>query len=166
MHNIIVITLILLGTCLTTLAEPTWIEKSEGTRSLIYKMDSYINSPDRNRGFDLYMSIFAKDLKAYGLIESGPADLSIVKHHYKPVFAFFEDGSLVTETLVVAGNMAAQRYHSLFKLNGTFDGVSYKDKPMAIRGITFFQFNEKLILSYSWLMILILMDINDNHFLT
>lgn len=105
-------------------------------------MDKTINQPDRNKAYDDYMNMFSKDVQAYGLLESGPADLDYVKQHYKPVFEFFDDGSLVTDTLVVAGNMAAQRYHSLFILNGSFDGVSYQDKLAAIRGFTFFEFND------------------------
>lgn len=56
----------------------------------------------------------------------------------------------MTEALVVAGPMAAQRYHSLFKLNGTFDGVTYQNKKMAIRGVTFFEFDENDQIKKRW----------------
>jgi predicted ester cyclase len=123
-------------------AESSELINSEHTRYLMQQMDNRINASDEDGGYERYMSIFSEDIKAYGLIEQGPADLDTVKHHYKPVFEFFEDGVLVTESLVVAGNMAAQRYHSFFKLNGTFDKVTYEGKQMAIRGVTFFQFDE------------------------
>ncbi len=119
-----------------------WIEKSEVTRKLMQEMDKTINQADRNKAYHDYMNFFANELQAYGLSETGVANLDYVKQHYKPVFEYFDDGLLVTDTLVVAGNMAAQRYHSLFTLNGSFDGVSYKDKLAAIRGFTFFEFNE------------------------
>ena len=119
-----------------------WIEKSEATRKLMQEMDKTINQVDRNKAYHDYMKFFARELQAYGLLETGVADLEYVKQHYNPVFEYFDDGSLVTDTLVVAGNMAAQRYHSLFTLNGDFDGVSYKGKLVAIRGFTFFEFNE------------------------
>ena len=131
-------------------AETDWVMASEHTRSLMHEMDSIINSTDDDSGYERYMSMFAKDVKAWGLIESGPADLNTVKHHYKPVFEFFDDGVLVTESLVVAGNIAAQRYHSMFKLNGTFDGVTYKAKQMAIRGVTFFRFDSHDTIIERW----------------
>lgn len=139
------IVLLFLPACLAgpfAKADAAWTEKSESTRLLMQEMDNTINLPDRNKAYDDYMRLFAGELQAYGLLESGPADLDHIKQHYKPVFENFDDGSLVTDTLVVAGNMAAQRYHSLFTLNGSFDGIYYEDKLAAIRGFTFFEFNE------------------------
>ena len=131
-------------------ADTDWVIASEHTRSLMHKMDSIINSSDDDSGYERYMSVFSKNVQAFGLIESGAADLDTVMHHYKPVFEFFEDGVLVTDSLTVAGNLAAQRYHSLFKLNGTFDGVSYDGKLMAIRGVTFFEFDENNKIKTRW----------------
>jgi len=142
MKKLLFFSVILSSINFAVFAESSELINSEHTRYLMHQMDSRINASDEDGGYERYISIFSEDIKAYGLIESGPADLDTVKHHYKPVFEFFEEGVLVTESLAVAGNMAAQRYHSFFKLNGTFDGVTYKGKQMAIRGITFFQFDE------------------------
>jgi predicted ester cyclase len=142
MKKHLLITIVLLLASMSIHADSAALTASEHTRKLMHKMDNRINASDEDGGYDRYMSMFSEDIEAWGLIESGPAELKTVKHHYKPVFEYFEDGVLVTESLVVAGNMAAQRYHSMFKLNGTFDGVTYKGKQIAIRGVTFFQFDE------------------------
>ena len=136
--------------CSKAIAGDNWFEESEHTRQLMREMDKAINARHDDSGYAEYMSLFAEDIEAWGLIEPGPAYIETVRHHYKPVFEFFEDGVLVTESLVVAGNMAAQRYHSLFRLNGTFDGVTYKGKRIAIRGITFFQFDENDKIKTRW----------------
>ena len=128
----------------------TWQQRSEETRRLMNKMDEIINSPDDEKAYPEYMKIFSPDIKAHGLTPEGSADLEEVKQHYKPVFEFFDNGVLVSEEVIVAGEMAAQRYHSLFTLNGIFDGVEIEDKVMAIRGITFFRFDENQQIIERW----------------
>jgi predicted ester cyclase len=71
----------------------------------------------------------------------GPADLEGLRKHYHPVFFELRDGVLLSDEVITAGPMAAQRYHSMLYLDGKFDGVEARGKPVHLRGQTFFQFN-------------------------
>lgn len=128
----------------------TWQERSNVTRSTLSRMDKLINSDDSRTAYDQYMAMFHPAIKAWGLYENQGADLEHIKQHYLPVFFELEGGVLVSDQVIVAGPMAAQRYHSMMLLNGTFDGVEAKNKPVVIRGQTFFQIDENGLITERW----------------
>ena len=99
------------------------------------------NGSDRKAAYQKYVGLFHPDVKAYGIIPNEAAVLDDLKEHYRAVFFELDDGALVEDDVVVAGEMAAHRYHSMMTLNGEFDGVEAKDKRVVIRGQTFFRFN-------------------------
>ena len=113
-------------------------------------MDDRINSEDGASGLNDYLALFSPTVKAWGLYTDGAADIKRVREHYQPVFGNFKDSVLMSEELVVAGNMAAQRYHALFRLDGIFDGITAKDRLTAIRGQTFFRFDETGLIAERW----------------
>lgn len=114
------------------------------------RMDARINDEAGAAGLDAYLALFSPAVRAWGLYEDGPADLARVRQHYTPVFGGFKDSILVSEETIVAGTMAAQRYHALFHLDGVFDGVEAHDRLTAIRGQTFFRFDDGGLIAERW----------------
>lgn len=103
---------------------------------------SIVNSPERQAAYDAYIRTFSPDAKVHGLVPERTATLGDVRTHYRAVFFELDGGTLVEDEVYTAGPMAAHRYHSLLTLNGTFDGVDAKDKPVILRGQTFFRFGD------------------------
>jgi hypothetical protein len=112
---------------------------SAHTRQALEHMDGLINAGDRAAAYASYMALFHPEVRAWGLYLDGAADLARIRQHYHPVFFELGGGVLVSDQVITAGSMAAQRYHSLMRLNGVFDGVEAKDKPVVIRGQTIFR---------------------------
>ena len=103
---------------------------------------SIVNSPERQKAYDAYILAFSPDARVHGLVPDRTATLEDVRKHYRAVFFELDGGTLVEDEAYFAGPMAAHRYHSMLTLNGTFDGVAAKDKPVILRGQTFFRFGE------------------------
>jgi predicted ester cyclase len=127
-----------------------WRKTSEHTRKTLVRMDELINSEDRETAYARYMAMFHPRVSAWGLHEQGAADIDAIRDHYRAVFFELGGGVLVTDKLVVAGPMAAQRYHSMMVLNGTFDGVEAREKTVVIRGQTFFLIDEEGLIQQRW----------------
>jgi hypothetical protein len=127
-----------------------WQAQTEITRAAMQRMDHLINSGQRSEAYEQYLAMFHPGVEAWGLYEDGAANLVRVRKHYHPVFFELGGGVLVSDDVVIAGPMAAQRYHSMMLLNGTFDGVEAKDKPVVIRGQTFFRFDESGRITERW----------------
>ncbi len=127
-----------------------WTSKSNHTRTLMLEMDLAIRDRLPKRSYDRYMKFFSADIQAYGLYEDGPADLDGLRKHYHPVFFELRDGVLLSDEVIVAGPMAAQRYHSMLYLDGEFDGVEARGIPVHLRGQTFFLFNTEGKISKRW----------------
>ena len=113
-------------------------------------MDQLVNSDDQESAYHQYMAMFHPEVRAWGLDEGGAADIERIKEHYHAVFFQLTGGVLVSDKVIIAGSMAAQRYHSLMYLNGTFDGVEAENKPVVIRGQTFFHIDEKGLIRERW----------------
>jgi len=101
------------------------------------------NRPDRKSAYADYVGLFDKKARVHGLVPNKTAGIADVKEHYRAVFFEFGGGVLVEDSRIVAGEMTAHRYHSMTMLNGVFDGVEARDKPVVLRGQTFFRFNDK-----------------------
>lgn len=99
------------------------------------------NGSDRQTSYDRYIALFDPAAKIHGLVP-GVASLADVRKHYRAVFFELSGGTLVEDERIVAGPMSAHRYHSMMTLTGTFDGVVAKDKPVTLRGQTFFRFGD------------------------
>ncbi len=151
----------LVGACCTSAlssAEPTahdisppaWRLLTERTCARMHEMDEIIRDRDPQRSFEAYMNIFSPDIIAHGLYETGPADFDGLRAHYRPVFFELRDGVLLSDEVIVAGNMAAQRYHSLLYLDGEFDGVQASAHPVFLRGQTFFRFDSANRIAERW----------------
>ena len=106
------------------------------------QMDEIIRDTDQQASFENYMGLFADEVAAHGLLESGPANIDDLRAHYTPVFFELKDGVLLSDEVIVAGAMAAQRYHSLLYLHGEFDGIKADHLPVFLRGQTFFRFDQ------------------------
>ena len=100
-----------------------WRDLSEQTRTRMQEMDEIIRDPVPERGYEAYMELFSRNVQAHGLHESGAANLDGLREHYRPVFFELQDGVLISDEVIVAGPMAAQRYHSMLYLRGEFDGI-------------------------------------------
>ncbi len=118
---------------------PSWQASTAHTRKTLHRMDELINQADRQAAYKQYLAIFHPEVKAWGLYANGAANIDRVREHYRSVFFELGGGVLVSDKVVVAGPMAAQRYHSLMSLSGTFDGVTAENKPVVIRGQTIFR---------------------------
>ena len=99
------------------------------------------NGADRQRAYERYIALFHPQARVYGLVEDRPATMEDVRLHYRAVFFELQNGTLIEDARVVAGDMGAHRYHSMLTLDGTFDGVVARDKPVLLRGQTFFRFD-------------------------
>jgi len=129
---------------------PEWQAQSTTTRTALARMDELINSPVRETAYVDYLALFHPRVQAWGLYPDGAAGLARIREHYRPVFFELGGGVLVSDQVIVAGPMAAQRYHSLMVLNGTFDGVEANDRPVVIRGQTFFMIDEEGLIRERW----------------
>ena len=134
-------------------AQNAWDIKSEKTKAALHRMDAMVNSgsgENRDENFENYMSMFSPDVIIHGLVP-GTVDYQGVREFYGALFGTFEDSVLVSDELIIAGDMAAQRYHSLGYMTGEFDGVKMDRKRVAIRGQTFFKIddNEQIIERWS-----------------
>ena len=109
-----------------------------------------VNSPERQAAYDAYIRTFSPDAEVHGLVPNRTATLEDVRKHYRAVFFELDGGTLVEDEVYFAGPMAAHRYHSMLTLNGTFDGVNAKDKPVILRGQTFFRFGEDGRVTERW----------------
>ena len=119
-----------------------WRSGSDRTRALMVSMDEIIRDQGQHRSYDRYMRLFAPDVFAYGLYEDRPTNLEGSRKHHRPVFFELRDGVLLSDEVIAAGPMAAQRCHSMLYLDGIFDGVETRSKPVHLRGQTFFRFDE------------------------
>lgn len=99
-----------------------------------------VNSRDRAAAYDAYIATFDPEARVHGLVQGRIGTIDDVRAHYLSVFFELDDGTLVEDEVYFAGPMAAHRYHSMLTLNGTFDGVVAKDKPVTLRGQTFFRY--------------------------
>ncbi|UCG73883.1 MAG: ester cyclase [Chromatiales bacterium] len=129
---------------------PAWRELTEGTRARMHEMDEIIRDRDQARSYRNYLAIFADDVVAHGLLESGDTGIDGLREHYRPVFFELKDGVLLSDEVIVAGNMAAQRYHSMLYLAGEFDGVAGQSQPVFLRGQTFFRFDDDGRIAERW----------------
>jgi predicted ester cyclase len=120
-----------------------WRKLSDNTRVLMQEMDEIIRDQNQERSYRNYLALFADDVVAHGLLESGDTDLDGLHAHYRPVFFDLKDGVLLSDDVIVAGKMAAQRYHSMLYLAGEFDGVRGQSQPVFLRGQTFFRFDDE-----------------------
>ena len=143
------IVLISTGSCL---ADPTpdWPTLSQRTRARMMEMDEILRDSDAQRSYDNYLNIFSTSIKAYGLYETGATNIVGLRKHYLPVFFELKDGVILSDEIIVAGNMAAQRYHSLLYLEGEFDGVKASKQPVFLRGQTFFRFDTNNRIAERW----------------
>jgi len=142
--------LVLAATDATAHSTPEWQAQSAATRAALARMDKLINSAAREKAYVDYLAMFHPRVQAWGLYPDGAADLGRIREHYRPVFFELGGGVLVSDQVIVAGPMAAQRYHSLMVLNGTFDGVEANNKPVVIRGQTFFMIDQAGVIRERW----------------
>ena len=128
-----------------------WELSTIHTRKQLHAMDAVINlRGDPERAYEKYMATFSPALRAHGLLPGGAVDYNGVREFYRGLFDAFEDSVLVSDELIVAGPMAAQRYHALGYMTGTFDGVEMDRKLVAIRGQTFFRFDADGLIAKRW----------------
>ena len=128
-----------------------WKISTAQTRERLHAMDAVINGQgDPGEAYENYMATFSPSLRAHGLLPGTAADYAAVREFYRGLFGTFEDSVLVSDELIVAGPMAAQRYHSLGYMTGTFDGVEMDRKLVAIRGQTFFRLDADGLIAERW----------------
>jgi hypothetical protein len=139
------------GTVASAFESPAeWRALSERTRARMHEMDETIRDRDPERSYDNYLAMFADDVAAHGLYDTGAADIDGLREHYRPVFFELKDGVLLSDDVIVAGDMAAQRYHSMLYLAGEFDGVEGASQPVFLRGQTFFRFGADNRIAERW----------------
>jgi predicted ester cyclase len=141
---------ILAGGCLLLLlaqpampADADWRGLSERTRADVYRMEARVNGvpadpAGRQRAYEDYMATFSPGVVVHGLVP-GATDHAGVRRFYAGLFGTLRDSVLVSDELIVAGPMAAQRYHAVGRMTGEFDGVVLDDRLVALRGQTFFR---------------------------
>lgn len=128
-----------------------WKISTAQTRERLHAMDAVINQQGNpGEAYENYMATFSPSIRAYGLLPGVTADYAAVREFYRGLFSAFEDSVLVSDELVVAGPMAAQRYHSLGYMTGTFDGVAMDRKLVGIRGQTFFRLDADGLITERW----------------
>jgi len=136
--------------CAALESPPDWRELTERTKARMQEMDEIIRDRNQERSYRNYLAIFADDVVAHGLLESGDTGLDGLREHYRPVFFELKDGVLLSDDVIVTGTMAAQRYHSMLYLAGEFDGVAGQSQPVFLRGQTFFRFDEDGRIAERW----------------
>lgn len=99
------------------------------------------NGSNRAAAYSDYIDLFDKKSRIHGLVPNETAGIADVKRHYRAVFFELGGGVLIEDNRIVAGEMAAHRYHSMTMLNGVFDGIEAKNKPVVLRGQTFFRYD-------------------------
>jgi hypothetical protein len=104
---------------------------------------STANSADRQAAYDRYIALFDNGARVFGLVPERVGTIDDVRRHYHAVFFELQNGTLVEDERIVAGEMGAHRYHSMLTLNGTFDGVVARDKLVTLRGQTFFRYGSR-----------------------
>jgi predicted ester cyclase len=104
----------------------------------------------RQRAYEDYMATFSPRVVIHGLVPSGDVDYAGLRRFYAALFGTFRDSVLVSDELIVAGNMAAQRYHAWGRMSGEFDGVRLEDRLVALRGQTFFRLDEDGRIAERW----------------
>jgi hypothetical protein len=132
---------------LLTPAEAQWAHLSERTRARLVQMDRDANPDGTSEALDRYLSVFSDDIVAHGLVDDGDTGKAGMRGHYAPVFSSFPDLRLVTEELVVAGEMAAQKYHAAGTITEP-DGTPIR--AFALRGYTFFRFGGHGLVVERW----------------
>lgn len=128
----------------------TWQALSDRTRARMLEMDEIIRDRDPERSYASYLELFANDVIVHGLLDTGDTGMAGLREHYRAVFFELRDGVLLSDDVIVAGNMAAQRYHSLLYVAGEFDGVKGDMQPVFLRGQTFFRFDEENQIAQRW----------------
>lgn len=132
-----------------------WREQSERTRAAVYHMENSVNltptdTAGKRRAYEAYMATFSPTVIVHGLVPSGDVDYAGLRQFYAALFGTFRGSVLVSDEMIVAGNMAAQRYHSLGRMTGQFDGVQLDDRLVALRGQTFFKLDEAGRIAERW----------------
>ena len=125
-------------------AADSWLALTEKTRARVYRMESHVNQAPadpagRQRAYEEYMATFSPQVVVHGLVPSGDVDYAGLRHFYAALFGAFRDSVLVSDEIIAAGDMAAQRYHAWGRMTGEFDGAQLRDRLVALRGQTFFQ---------------------------
>jgi predicted ester cyclase len=133
---------------------PRWALQSEATRVAVYRMEARVNQlPEdaggRQKAYEDYMASFSPQVVVHGLIE-GTTNYQGVRQFYAPLFATLRGSVLVSDELIVAGPMAAQRYHAVGRMTGVFDGATLTNRLVALRGQTFFRLGEDGRISERW----------------
>ena len=124
-----------------------WRALSERTRARLQQMDRDANPNGNDDSLERYLSVFSDDIVAHGLVESGDTDKCGMRRHYAPVFTGFDRLKLVSEELIVAGHMAAQKYHAA---GYVLDSGGEPGRRVAIRGYTLFRFGEDGLVAERW----------------
>lgn len=141
--------------CTLAAADDSWAALSERTRASVYHMENSVNltptdPAGKQRAYEAYMATFAPIVLVHGLVPSGDVDYAGLRKFYAVLFGTFRGSVLVNDEMIVAGNMAAQRYHSLGRMTGEFDGVQLDDKLVALRGQTFFRLDDQGRIAERW----------------
>ena len=128
-----------------------WKLSTAQTRERLHAMDAAINlRGDPEQAYEKYMATFSSALRAHGLLPDETVDYRGVREFYRGLFDAFEDSVLISDELIVAGPMAAQRYHALGYMTGAFDGVAMDRKLIAMRGQTFFRLDADGLIAERW----------------
>ena len=128
-----------------------WEASTARTRERLHAMDAAINlRGDPVQAYEKYMATFSPAVRVHGLLPGEATNYNGVREFYSSLFGTFEDSVLVSDELIVAGPIAAQRYHSLGYMTGTFDGVAMNRKLVAIRGQTFFRLDANGLIAERW----------------
>lgn len=126
----------------TAAAGPCKLDQRASART-VAGMDTELataNSANRRSAYERYIALFDPGARVFGLVADRIGTIEDVRKHYRAVFFELQNGTLVEDDRIVVGEMGAHRYHSMLTLNGTFDGVVAKDKPVTLRGQTFFRY--------------------------
>ena len=128
---------------LAALTASPWRALSQANRRRLYAMQTATHGGQRGRSdalrrLDRYFSFFAPDAKLYGYTEPSAVSVSQAKGSYEALF-LASDGMLVSDEMIVAGPMAAQRYHVLSRFDGAFFGRQFNDDFIALRGQDIFE---------------------------
>jgi len=125
------------------LSPPAWVELSETNRRVLYAMQTATHGAKGDRGdalrrLDHYFSFFAPDAELYGYTQPGAVGPAEAKRNYEAL-VLASESMLVSDEFIVAGHMAAQRYHVLSRFNGEFFGRRFNDEFIALRGQDIFE---------------------------
>lgn len=123
-----------------------WSRLSERTRQQVYRMEASVNHVPadpggRQQAYEDYMATFSPLVRVHGLVP-GDTDFGGVRRFYAALFGTMRGSVLVSDELIVAGPMAAQRYHAVGRMSGEFDGARLENRLVALRGQTFFHLGD------------------------